>query len=250
MTDINSYAPGTLCWVDVACRDTAAGLTFYTELFGWTPVDDGDGFATLTLGGKTVAGLGPCQAGTRPSWNVYVAVADVDAAVAAVQAAGGTLVAGPGDIHEAGRGAAVADPRGGVFTLWQAREHIGARVNQVPGSWYWSDLVTNDIPRSVGFYSTLFGWAVRGADPTGSTGAVAMLGDRPVAGFSPMPPGVTATPFWSVTFQVDDIAESAAKAAKLRGTITVEPREVPNVGRFALITAPGGETFSLLQPAE
>lgn len=250
MTDVNSYAPGTLCWVDVTCDDTAAGVAFYTELFGWTAVSDGGDFTTFTLGGRTVAGLGPCQPGTRPSWNVYVAVEDVDATVATAQAAGGRLVAGPVDIHEAGRAAAVADPRGGVFTLWQAREHIGARAYQIPGTWYWSDLVTDDIPRSVGFYSTLFGWAVRGTDPTGSTGAVALLDDRPVAGFSPMPPGATVTPYWSVTFQVEDIAESAAKAAKLGGSITVEPRAVPNVGQFALITAPDGETLSLLQPAE
>ncbi|MBA3745700.1 VOC family protein [Sporichthya sp.] len=248
MTYVDSYAAGMPCWVDVACHDAAAGKDFYTELFGWDSVDDEDGFATFNLDGRPVAGLGPCQAGTRPSWNVYVAVSSVDAAVTAVKGAGGTVLAGPGDILNLGRGAACTDPQGGVFTLWQARDHLGARVTRVPGTWYWSDLVTPDIPRAAAFYTAVFGWAVRGADPSGSTGAVAMLGQQGVAGFSPLPAGAAPGPYWSVTFQVADVDGTAEQAGKLGATVAVAPMDVPNVGRFAAIAAPGRETFSILRP--
>lgn len=248
MTDVDSYAPGTPCWVDVACTDPASAKAFYSELFDWKAVDDEDGFATFTIDGRAVAGLGPCQTGTRPSWNLYVAVPDVDAAVRQVRSAGGSVVAGPGEILDLGRGAACADPLGGVFTLWQGRKHIGAGLARVPNTWYWTDLVTHDIPRAATFYTAVFGWLVRGADPSGSTGAVGMLGERGVAGFSPLPPGSAPGPYWSVTFAVSDTDATASLAARLGGRVAVAPVDVPNVGRFAAVVAPGGETFSLLRP--
>ena len=36
MAKIESYAPGSFCWAELATTDTAAAKQFYTSLFGWT----------------------------------------------------------------------------------------------------------------------------------------------------------------------------------------------------------------------
>jgi predicted enzyme related to lactoylglutathione lyase len=39
MSRIESYAPGSFCWAELATGDTAAAKQFYAEMFGWTSVD-------------------------------------------------------------------------------------------------------------------------------------------------------------------------------------------------------------------
>jgi predicted enzyme related to lactoylglutathione lyase len=55
-------------------------------------------------------------AGLAPHWMVYFQVADMDAAVRAVQDAGGAVQHGPFDSGH-GRLAVVADPAGAIFSL-------------------------------------------------------------------------------------------------------------------------------------
>ena len=52
------------------------------------------------------------------AWNTYVWVDDVEATAAVVRGAGGTVVAEPFDVMDAGRMAVVADPNGAVFGLY------------------------------------------------------------------------------------------------------------------------------------
>jgi hypothetical protein len=56
-------------------------------------------------------------------------------------------------------------------------------------------------------------------------------------------------PNWTLYFQVDDCDATARRAKSLGGTLVVEPREIPNVGRFAVVRDPQGAVFSLYQPA-
>ena len=39
MAKIESYAPGSFCWAELATTDAAAAKHFYGEMFGWTAVD-------------------------------------------------------------------------------------------------------------------------------------------------------------------------------------------------------------------
>jgi uncharacterized protein len=36
MSKVTSYAPGTPCWVDLACKDIDASAAFYEGLLGWS----------------------------------------------------------------------------------------------------------------------------------------------------------------------------------------------------------------------
>ena len=53
--------------------------------------------------------------------------------------AGGQLLAGPMDVMDVGRMVIAADVTGAVFGLWQARNHTGVQVANVPGAFTWSE---------------------------------------------------------------------------------------------------------------
>ncbi|MGQ0632162.1 MAG: VOC family protein [Sporichthyaceae bacterium] len=246
-----AFAPGFPCWVDVTARDPAATARFYERLFGWTADSDAGpgGAPAFLLDGHSVAGVGPCPEGMVPSWNLYFATADVERTIAAVWAAGGQLLAGPVDVGTAGRAAAFSDPQGAGFTVWQAGEHPGMARTHVPGTWCWTELVTSAVIAAATFYGDVFGWQV-GAEPGGQTpGAIAVLDDRAVAGLVQMPTGAGIAPYWSATFQVADVAATATRAVGLGASVLIGPANVPDVGAFALLRAPGGETLSILTPA-
>ncbi|HUO49720.1 MAG TPA: VOC family protein, partial [Acidimicrobiales bacterium] len=117
--------PGAFCWNELLTTDVAGAKSFYGAVFGWEGVDvagpeGGHGYTEWQLGGRTIGGMMPktadMPAEMPPSWGVYFAVADADAAVGRIQALGGTLLMGPVDI-DPGRFAVVADPQGAVFNV-------------------------------------------------------------------------------------------------------------------------------------
>ena len=89
--EINKAKPGNFCWFELATSDQAAAKKFYGGLFGWTANDNPmppHGYYTMfQLQGKNVGAaytLMPdqTQQGVPPHWGTYVAVANVDGAMA------------------------------------------------------------------------------------------------------------------------------------------------------------------------
>ena len=78
-------------------------------------------------------------------WGVYLAVDDVDATTAKVEAAGGKVEAGPFDVNTNGRMSAIQDPTGARVDLWQAGTTIGTQRANEPGTPIWNECVTADI---------------------------------------------------------------------------------------------------------
>src|SRR5580704_8683528 len=57
-----NYVPGAPAWLDLAVPDVGAAATFYKEVFDWESHEtgpEGGGYRTFTVGGKTVAAIGP-----------------------------------------------------------------------------------------------------------------------------------------------------------------------------------------------
>jgi uncharacterized protein len=115
--------PGTLSWNELVTTDIEASIAFYTAVFGWGAVTNGEGAGAYTewqVGGRSIAGmlLKPpmMPAEVPPHWAVYFAVADTDNAVARVAELGGTVLMPPTDI-EPGRFAVVMDPTGASFNV-------------------------------------------------------------------------------------------------------------------------------------
>src|SRR5215471_16214575 len=108
MSERTSYRAGTPCWVDLGSPDPQAAADFYGAVFGWSaemdPRPEAGGYGMFSRNGKLVAGLGPQQnPDVPPYWTVYVSVDDADKTAAAITGAGGTSIAGPMDVFDAGR---------------------------------------------------------------------------------------------------------------------------------------------------
>lgn len=111
----------------------------------------------------------------------------------------------------------------------------------------WVELGTSDPEAAKAFYGELFGWRAR-TDPNPEAGGYTnmLLDDVPVAGLSALyAPGQPTA--WTVSFATAD-ADAMAEAVKAAGgTVLMEPMEVLDIGRFAVVKDPPGAAFSLWQ---
>ncbi len=113
-------APGAWCWNELYTADPAASSAFYGDLFGWS-IEPFEGSAmpylVVSNDGHGNGGVMELQEGMMPTWLVYFAVEDIDAALARVGELGGGTTFGPTDIGVA-KIAGVHDPQGGHFALY------------------------------------------------------------------------------------------------------------------------------------
>lgn len=116
---------GTVFWSELMTRDVAAARAYYTAVCGWEwatmPMGEGD-YHVASRGGRMIAGMMDVGAvagmvGLPPHWMTYLAVDDVDAAVAVTRAQGGMIHREPCDVAGVGRIAIVGDPGGAVVGL-------------------------------------------------------------------------------------------------------------------------------------
>ncbi|MEV5951124.1 VOC family protein [Streptomyces sp. NPDC051993] len=120
--------PGAIIWNELNTSDTDAAASFYSKALGVTaaPMEGGEGYFALNVGGRTVGGMQalsnienlPPQ--TPSHWLTYFAVDDTDSAVDTVVRGGGTVLKPPFDMM-AGRMAVVQDPQGAVFAVINAK---------------------------------------------------------------------------------------------------------------------------------
>ncbi len=110
---------GSWIWYELMTPDTGAAKAFYETIVpGWS-LQSGSaetnsyGFISNADGGMTGGLLeltdAMCEHGAQPCWLGYIGVDDCDAAVAAVEAAGGKCLMPAHDVPMAGRIAMVAD---------------------------------------------------------------------------------------------------------------------------------------------
>jgi predicted enzyme related to lactoylglutathione lyase len=249
---IDAYEHGVPSWVDVTSKDFEVSQKFYSDMFGWQierGPDEFGGYSMAVLNGRMVAGVSPAMAPEAPSvWSTYVDVASVDDTLAKATAAGGTTIAGPMDVGEAGRMAVFSDPDGAVIGLWQPGEHKGAGLVNEPGTWTWSELLCDDPEREKAFYTGVFGWGT----VTHGEGAGAytewQVGDRSIGGMMQKPAEMPAgsPSYWVVYIAVEDIGEAAKRLEGLGGSIIVPTVEIDQ-GSFAVVADPVGAIFNLFQ---
>ncbi|RMG93902.1 MAG: VOC family protein [Chloroflexi bacterium] len=253
MGEVTKYPHGTFSWIDIITTDPEAGKAFYSQLFGWTyedlPAGEGAVYTMFRKNGLDVAalsGMPPGQEQMPPHWNSYVTVDNVDEAAAKASNLGGNVVMPPFDVLEAGRMAVVQDPTGAFFMLWQAKNHIGARLVNEPGSLVWNELWTHDVDKAAQFYSGLFGWEVRKS--TEPEYIMFANGERMAAGLLQIQPDWgNVPPHWSIYIAVDDCDAVAAKAVELGGKMINPPSDIPGTGRFALLQDPQGAMFNIIR---
>ena len=261
MADYSSHTPGTFCWAELATTDQKAAVAFYGALFGWgvndMPIGPTETYSMFQMRGKDVGAAYTMrpeerQHGAPPHWNLYVSVANVDESAKKAESLGAKVLAPPFDVMDVGRMAVLQDPTGAVFQLWQAKKHIGAKILSEPGALCWSELTTRDTKRAESFYTSLFGWTRKHAAPSAVMEYTEFHHQgKPLGGMMAMPPNMPAhvPSYWMPYFQVTDVDASANKAKGLGANLMVGPQDIPNTGRFAILSDPQGAMFAIYTPA-
>ncbi len=257
MTQITRHEPGSFSWAELATSDPEGAKAFYGSLFGWTALDNAMGpgpddvYTRLQLDGQDVAALYrmmPEQAtqGVPPNWLCYVSVATVSETAKKAKELGGTVLAEPFDVMTYGRMAMFQDPGGATFAVWQAGTHIGAQRLNEPGALSWCELATRICEPAGRFYAGLFGWELRARTDFPYTEF--LRGGTPIGGMYALGSDAKDVPSsWMIYFRSSDCDQTASRVQSLGGQVLVAPKDIPGVGRFAVIQDPQGAAFAIIQ---
>jgi hypothetical protein len=119
------------------------------------------------------------------------------------------------------------------------------------GTFYWNELMSNDVGAAKAFYETAMGWTFDAMPMDEGTYWLAKNGDTPAGGMMAMPDGMPpGTPsHWMAYIAVDDIDARLAQAEANGGTILKPAFDVPGIGRIAIIQDPSGGAIGWMTPA-
>ena len=117
--------PGALTWNELATSDVERAKEFYGALFGWglEAIDGGGGmqYTMIHNGERSNGGIreqSEMEAGIPPNWVPYFAAGSVDDTVTKAGELGGRALVEPMTVP-AGRFAAIGDPQGAVFAVFE-----------------------------------------------------------------------------------------------------------------------------------
>ena len=118
------------------------------------------------------------------------------------------------------------------------------------GEFYWHELQTRDPQQAMTFYADTVGWTFYPEQmPSGGLYWIVMASDKPVAGIWNLEDASNPiTDRWMTYIHVDDLDDAIASARNNGATILHKPRNVPGVGRVAVIREPGGAEIGWVTP--
>jgi predicted enzyme related to lactoylglutathione lyase len=238
---------GKFVWHDQVSSDPKEAQDFYTQLFGWdTEVfKPGEtGYTMISSSGQSHGGFSEAMEGAPPPhWLSHVRVVSLDETIEKAKSAGGELAAGPFDMGEVGRIAIIADPQGAHISAFQPeREGPGAE-----GVFVGDELGTTDADDAQRFYGEVFGWTSSDMGPKYGGYRIFNRGETGIAGLMTLP-DAAMPPQWQPYVAVDDPDATTAKAKELGAAALVEPMDVPEVGRLAVLRDPQEATFGIIKP--
>ncbi len=119
------------------------------------------------------------------------------------------------------------------------------------GRFEWHELLTTDPQAAAKFYPAVTGWGIMpyDADPSYRMWTAAGV---PMGGLMALPDEAKAMgepPHWLPYVAVPDVDISVRQATAMSARTYVEPKDIPNVGRFAVLADPQGATFAVYRAA-
>ena len=115
------------------------------------------------------------------------------------------------------------------------------------GAFCWNELASKDAEAAKKFYSELLGWQYKTSDGAGMVYNEIVVNGQHVGGLYQMTAEYGDAPsHWGAYVAVDDVDASAKRAEELGAKICVPPTDIPNTGRFCMITDPTGASISLI----
>ena len=129
---------------------------------------------------------------------------------------------------------------------------MAERDGYLPGVPCWIDTSHPDPEGAVAFYSGLFGWEFEDVMPPGSEGKyfIGRIRGGDVAAIGSVAEGAPPMAMWNTYVWVDSADDAAAKVAEAGGSVMMEPFDVMDSGRMAVLTDAEGAAFCVWQAKE
>jgi predicted enzyme related to lactoylglutathione lyase len=236
--------------VVISANNLASSATFYSTLFGWQGQPLGaELIAVGTPAGPMVALRAKIPEGF-PGMVPYIAVPDVDAALAQVVTAGGAIERAPWSVPMMGKLARFKDLSGTVYGLTEARAPgempsmpmpFGTNPKPPAGAVCSVEMYAAEGAGTASFFGEQFGWGTMETMPR-------YLGFNPGAGV----PGVfqSHTPAMPAVAYIyaNDVAAKLNEIDAAGGKRLGEAMSIPGMGCFGYFTDPSGTSMGLIGP--
>jgi predicted enzyme related to lactoylglutathione lyase len=237
---------GKFVWHEQVSDEPKQAESFYTQLFGWgieVFKAQGMDYTMISSGGQTHGGFGQAQEGAPPPhWLSHIGVENLDETLEKAKSAGGKVVAGPFDMEDVGRMAILSDSQGAYVSAYQSLSEGSGSA----GVFVWDELGTTDADGAQSFYEQVFGWTTKDMGEEYGGYRIFHRGEEQVGGLMKNPdPSIPAA--WTPYVAVEDADETCRKATELGASVIVEPIDVPNIGRFAVLQDPQGAVFGIIK---
>lgn len=116
------------------------------------------------------------------------------------------------------------------------------------GRFVWRELLTTDPTAAKAFYGEAFGWQAKEVPMGDMNYTLFSANGQDVAGMMKLPmPEVP--PHWYGYVSVEDVDAAVARAEKAGGKVIVPAKDIPNVGRFAILLDDQGAPSSPFRAA-
>jgi predicted enzyme related to lactoylglutathione lyase len=123
-------------------------------------------------------------------------------------------------------------------------------TEHAPGNFCWVELTTADAAGAMNLYNKLFGWDyVDNPMGPGMVYTMCQLGGKS-AGALYESHDSNNPPHWGLYIRVENANDSAARAKDLGGNVLMEPFDVMEHGRMAVIADPTGAIFCIWEPKQ
>ena len=123
------------------------------------------------------------------------------------------------------------------------------RDGYISGVPCWVDTSQPDPATALPFYGGLFGWEFENVMPEGSPGEyfIGRIRGGDTAAVGSIPDGAPPMARWNTYIWVDSADETAAKARDAGGSVAMEPFDIMDSGRMAVLLDPEGAVFCIWQ---
>ncbi len=119
------------------------------------------------------------------------------------------------------------------------------------GDWIWYELMTNDAAGAQAFYAPLINWKIANPANAGfDYREIQAVDDGYVGGIMQITPDMAgAQPGWIGYLAVDDVDVHVASITAAGGRLCMPARDMPGVGRFAMMFDPQGAPYYIMKSA-
>ena len=125
-------------------------------------------------------------------------------------------------------------------------------MTDLTGKFFWYELMTSDPDGAIRFYGDVLGWTTKpfGDDLQGDAYHVISASAGQMGGIMAIPAELKdhgMRPWWGGYIGSADVDADAKRLTDAGGSVKRAPEDIPGVGRFAVMSDPGGAIFMLLK---